>query len=58
MRKNKDFSMGPIWEEALKRYLVDISNPDQTRKRKRFGSLKKAKAFRVRENQNLDRTAA
>ena len=48
MRKNKDFSTGPVWEEELKRYLVDISYPDQTRKRKRFRSLKKAQAFWAR----------
>jgi hypothetical protein len=41
--------MGPVWEEALNRYLVDISYPDQTRKRKRFRSQKKAQAFWARE---------
>jgi integrase len=49
VRKNKDFSTGPVWEEELKRYLVDISYPDQTRKRKRFRSQKKAQAFWARE---------
>ena len=49
MRKNKDFSAGPVWEEELNRYLVDISYPDQTRKRKRFRSQKKAQAFWERE---------
>ena len=49
MRKNKDFSKGPVWEDELNRYLVDISYPDQTRKRKRFRSQKKAQAFWARE---------
>jgi integrase len=49
VRKNKDFSKGPVWEEELNRYLVDISYPDQTRKRKRFRSQKKAQAFWARE---------
>jgi Phage integrase SAM-like domain len=49
VRKNKDFSVGPVWDEALNRYLVDVSYPDQTRKRKRFRSLKKAQAFWGRE---------
>src|SRR5262249_37143502 len=38
VRKNKDFSAGPVWEEALNRYLVDITYPGQSRKRKRFRS--------------------
>ena len=36
MRKNKDFSAGPVWDDELNRYLVDITYPDQSRKRKRF----------------------
>jgi hypothetical protein len=41
--------MAPVWEEPLNQYLVDISYPDQTRKRKRFSSLKKASAFGAHE---------
>jgi hypothetical protein len=42
VRKNKDFSAGPVWDDELNRYLVDITYPDLNRKRKRFKSLKKA----------------
>jgi hypothetical protein len=52
VRKNKDFSAGPVWGEALNRYLVDITYPD--RKRKRFRSLKKAQAFWARETTTIE----
>ena len=44
MRKSKDFTAGPVWDDELNRYLVDI-----TRRRKRFRNLKKAQAFWARE---------
>src|SRR6266436_1175968 len=49
MKKNRDFSAGPVWDESINRYLVEIGYPDQTRKRKRFRSLKKAQTFWARE---------
>ena len=49
MRKNKDFSAGPVWDDELNRYLVDITYPDLNRKRKRFKNLKKAQGFWARE---------
>jgi len=54
VRKNKDFSAGQVWEEVLNRYLVDITYPDQSRKRKRFRSLKKAQAFWARETTAIE----
>jgi hypothetical protein len=49
MKKNRDFSAGPVWDESMNRYLVEIGYPDQTRHRKRFRSLKKAQTFWARE---------
>ena len=54
MRKNKDFSAGPVWDDELNRYLVDITYPDQSRKRKRFKSLKKAQGFWARETTTIE----
>src|SRR5215831_12245161 len=54
MRKNKDFSAGPVWDDELNRYLVDITYPDQSRKRKRFKSLKKAQGFWARETTAIE----
>lgn len=55
MRKNKDFSAGPVWDDELNRYLVDITYPDQSRKRKRFKSLKKAQGFWARETTAIEK---
>ena len=49
MRKSKDFTAGPVWDDELNRYLVDITYPDLARRRKRFRNLKKAQAFWARE---------
>jgi integrase len=54
MRTNKDFSAGPVWDDDLNRYLVDFTYPDQSRKRKRFKSLKKAQAFWARETTAIE----
>ena len=54
MRKNKDFSAGPVWDDELNRYLVDITYPDRSRKRKRFRSLKKAQGFWARETTAIE----
>jgi hypothetical protein len=54
VRKNKDFSAGPVWDDELNRYLVDITYPDQSRKRKRFKSLKKAQGFWARETTAIE----
>ena len=52
MRKSKDFTAGPV--DELNRYLVDITYPDQSRKRKRFKSLKKAQGFWARETTAIE----
>jgi len=49
VRKSKDFTAGPVWDDELNRYLVDITYPDLARRRKRFRNLKKAQAFWARE---------
>jgi integrase len=36
LRKNRDFSAGPVWNPELRRWLVEFMYPDQTRKRRRF----------------------
>jgi hypothetical protein len=54
VKKNRDFSTGPLWDKALKRYMVEICYPDQTRKRKRFRSLRKAQTFWAREMTTIE----
>ena len=44
-RQNRDFSSGPIWDPTLKRWLVDVMYPDQSRKRRRFRRQRDAQTW-------------
>lgn len=35
-RRTRDFSQGPAWDPATKRWLVDVRRPDGSRRRARF----------------------
>src|SRR5438094_5447328 len=44
-RRNLDYLNGPVWAEALSRWIVQIFYPDGSRARKRFRREKDAKVF-------------
>jgi integrase/recombinase XerC len=44
-RVNRDFTVGPVYDPALKRWIVEIYYPDGRRVRKRFRDQRKAQRF-------------
>lgn len=44
-RKNRDFTKGPVWDEKIGRFRVEINYPDGSRTRKRFRRHREARRF-------------
>ena len=53
-KKNRDFSKGPVFDPTKQRYLVDISYPDGSRKRKRFTRERQAGRFWAAEQAKIE----
>ena len=53
-RKNRDFSAGPVWDAKLKRWLVDVLYPDQTRKRRRFRRQRDAQLWWAEQHRAIE----
>jgi integrase len=53
-RKNRDFSRGPVWDATLKRWLVEVIFPDQTRKRRRFRRQRDAHLWWAEQNRAIE----
>lgn len=50
----RDFSKGPVWDERLERYLVEIRYPDGSRVRKRFRREREALRWWTSETARID----
>jgi len=53
-RTKRDFSKGPVWDEDLGRFCVEIRCPDGSRKRKRFRRERAAMRWWVAEIRKID----
>jgi integrase len=53
-RKNLDFSSGPVWNDTLKRWLVEINYPDRTRKRNRFRRERDANIWWAQQQKSIE----
>jgi len=53
-RKNRDFSSGPVWDPKLRRWLVEILYPDQTRKRRRFRRQRDAQLWWATQHRAIE----
>jgi len=55
-RKNRDFNNGPVWDDTLKRWLVEVIFPDEnrTRKRKRFRRERDANIWWAQQQKSIE----
>ncbi|MBI4444320.1 MAG: site-specific integrase [Acidobacteria bacterium] len=53
-RNNRDFTKGPVWDEEIERYRVEILYPDGSRLRKRFCREREANRFWATEQAKID----
>jgi integrase len=53
-RRNRDFSTGPIWDPATRRWCVELRYPDGSRARKRFRREREARRYWSAEQARID----
>jgi len=53
-QKNRDFTKGPVWDEKVERYRVEVSYPDGSRIRKRFRREREAQRFWAAVQRKID----